>query len=570
MDNAVEYKYFRDFARDYCKQRRIGGDSAREIANTIWTKVCTERAIQEYHYGPKVVQRGFVVQHVDEEMKRVERENERLEKEQLDREQLELQKKEKSKESRRHRRAQRSSRSTKKSGNSAVPYDLSRNVKPSSTSQQPTFVPYRNYVPTLEELEIQRRYNPKMNVDSQAFCKDDDALREPQDIDRASSSRVPDLDRSQSNNSSELGQCQLNQYGNCSELDRGHQHNNNSQSSISVNSTSASISHGREFSCPSQSNSSLGQYNHDVQSFFMNEMDHGALLPLLQSDEPLPLLDPAIPHHMFSSHASGYYPHYSYHNIPNSNTSRLPSPVSTVDPMHPVSTFSPSPITPVDTTRPASTLTPSQRLIIEGVLGMGDAQIPLLTQPVVIAPPKKSKAKPKVVARQADEAREMLERQMDMMTRGLDEFMHPTEEAVKLALERRPLTKDLGKKHRGFGASANVYNQDGSIDVGEFRRKWHCSWCLLSGKYTPTLRKGPLGSKTLCNACGIWFGKHGTLPEESTTTMQTKWRSTRVVCILDSSLFTLCSTTRIFTFLFLLFSSSSSSSPTHHSYMKLV
>ncbi|KAJ3321860.1 SWI/SNF chromatin-remodeling complex subunit [Blyttiomyces sp. JEL0837] len=72
----------------------------------------------------------------------------------------------------------------------------------------------------------------------------------------------------------------------------------------------------------------------------------------------------------------------------------------------------------------------------------------------------------------------------------------------------------LVKKHRGFGASANVFNSDGSIDVGEFRRNWNCSWCLMSGKHTPTLRKGPLGSKTLCNACGIWFGKHGTMPQE--------------------------------------------------------
>ncbi|KAI9203395.1 uncharacterized protein BJ171DRAFT_623613, partial [Polychytrium aggregatum] len=70
------------------------------------------------------------------------------------------------------------------------------------------------------------------------------------------------------------------------------------------------------------------------------------------------------------------------------------------------------------------------------------------------------------------------------------------------------------KKHRGFGASANMFNADGSIDVGEFRLVWRCSWCLLSGRYTPTLRKGPLGSKTLCNACGIWYSKHGSLPQD--------------------------------------------------------
>lgn len=70
------------------------------------------------------------------------------------------------------------------------------------------------------------------------------------------------------------------------------------------------------------------------------------------------------------------------------------------------------------------------------------------------------------------------------------------------------------KKHRGFGASANMFNADGNIDVGEFRQIWRCSWCLLSGRYTPTLRKGPLGSKTLCNACGIWYSKHGSLPQD--------------------------------------------------------
>ncbi|KAJ3218343.1 hypothetical protein HK099_005097 [Clydaea vesicula] len=69
--------------------------------------------------------------------------------------------------------------------------------------------------------------------------------------------------------------------------------------------------------------------------------------------------------------------------------------------------------------------------------------------------------------------------------------------------------KSVGPRiHRGFGASARVFNNDGSLDVGEFRKNWRCSWCLLSGKFTPTLRKGPLGSKTLCNACGIWYSKH--------------------------------------------------------------
>ncbi|KAJ3005019.1 Chromatin structure remodeling complex protein sfh1 [Thoreauomyces humboldtii] len=68
--------------------------------------------------------------------------------------------------------------------------------------------------------------------------------------------------------------------------------------------------------------------------------------------------------------------------------------------------------------------------------------------------------------------------------------------------------------HRGFGASARQYNCDGSASVSEFRLKWRCRWCLCSGKYTPALRKGPLGAKTLCNACGMWYNRHGFLPQE--------------------------------------------------------
>ncbi|KAJ3132800.1 Chromatin structure remodeling complex protein sfh1 [Geranomyces variabilis] len=68
--------------------------------------------------------------------------------------------------------------------------------------------------------------------------------------------------------------------------------------------------------------------------------------------------------------------------------------------------------------------------------------------------------------------------------------------------------------HRGFGASARQYNCDGSATVSEFRMKWRCRWCLCSGKYTPALRKGPLGAKTLCNACGMWYNRHGYLPKD--------------------------------------------------------
>ncbi|KAJ3410469.1 SWI SNF, matrix associated, actin dependent regulator of chromatin, sub b, member 1 [Chytridiales sp. JEL 0842] len=72
----------------------------------------------------------------------------------------------------------------------------------------------------------------------------------------------------------------------------------------------------------------------------------------------------------------------------------------------------------------------------------------------------------------------------------------------------------LARKHRGFGASAKVFNFDGSKDVGEFRKNWKCSWCLMSGKFTPTLRRGPLGTRTVCNACGIWYAKYQNMPED--------------------------------------------------------
>lgn len=29
----------------------------------------------------------------------------------------------------------------------------------------------------------------------------------------------------------------------------------------------------------------------------------------------------------------------------------------------------------------------------------------------------------------------------------------------------------------------------------EFKKNWKCSWCSLSGLYTPTLRRGPLGNR---------------------------------------------------------------------------
>ncbi|TPX33070.1 hypothetical protein SmJEL517_g03898 [Synchytrium microbalum] len=132
-----------------------------------------------------------------------------------------------------------------------------------------------------------------------------------------------------------------------------------------------------------------------------------------------------------------------------------------------------------------------------------------------LGPPKPKKSNKRASPIPVDT--ELLARQLVLLTASNNGHGHggqssggsATPSPTKFDADGAPL-----KKHRGFGASAQMFNADGSIEVGEFRKNWKCSWCFLSGKFTPTLRKGPLGSKTLCNACGIWFSKHGSLPQE--------------------------------------------------------
>ena len=45
------------------------------------------------------------------------------------------------------------------------------------------------------------------------------------------------------------------------------------------------------------------------------------------------------------------------------------------------------------------------------------------------------------------------------------------------------------------------------------RSRWRCSHCAIPGPNTPFARRGPKGNKTLCNACGIYFARHGRLPD---------------------------------------------------------
>eukprot|EP00834_Sanchytrium_tribonematis_P003189 NODE_116_length_18347_cov_2.280962.p5 type:complete len:364 gc:universal NODE_116_length_18347_cov_2.280962:2557-1466(-) len=74
------------------------------------------------------------------------------------------------------------------------------------------------------------------------------------------------------------------------------------------------------------------------------------------------------------------------------------------------------------------------------------------------------------------------------------ETLHLLSEADKIEVEAK-----APKHHRGFGASARVFNFDGREQVSEFRQSWKCNWCLLSGIFTPVMRRGPNGPRTLCN-----------------------------------------------------------------------
>lgn len=148
--------------------------------------------------------------------------------------------------------------------------------------------------------------------------------------------------------------------------------------------------------------------------------------------------------------------------------------------------------------------------------------------------------KPKARKVDPQESSELLSKQLNMLTKA-EAAAAPGPAANTAIPIDDPFGLSPAKRHRGFGASAKPFNEDGSMEVGEFRKNWRCTWCLLSGKYTPTLRKGPMGGKvsfdtnlclnaefvltrinpnfqfllqTLCNACGIWYTKHGSLPQD--------------------------------------------------------
>ncbi|KAJ3117639.1 hypothetical protein HDU96_006069 [Phlyctochytrium bullatum] len=137
--------------------------------------------------------------------------------------------------------------------------------------------------------------------------------------------------------------------------------------------------------------------------------------------------------------------------------------------------------------------------------------------------PKTTQATPVMTQEEVDAT---LEQQKLRMLQGLTaEAMMPRPDVVATASSTAEVTAavaaaELKKMHRGFGASANVFNKDGTKAIGPKpvnaaeHQAFCCPWCFIPGKYTPTLRKGPPGIKKVCNACGIFYGKNGILPED--------------------------------------------------------
>ncbi|KAJ3200055.1 hypothetical protein HK099_002830, partial [Clydaea vesicula] len=64
--------------------------------------------------------------------------------------------------------------------------------------------------------------------------------------------------------------------------------------------------------------------------------------------------------------------------------------------------------------------------------------------------------------------------------------------------EEEEVVEFATKKHQ------RLFNQQNS--------NFKCTHCNCSGKFTPALRKGPLGPRTLCNACGVYYNRNGSLP----------------------------------------------------------
>ncbi|KAJ3209370.1 hypothetical protein HDU67_006230, partial [Dinochytrium kinnereticum] len=249
---------------------------------------------------------------------------------------------------RRARRSQRASLRTSRKSATYLSYDLKTGHKLTPTPQQhqPTFVPYRNYIPTQEELEIQRKYNPKM------------ILTDPHSPSPAAAAAACGRDR---------GNAGVEQ--------------------MPVTPLSAEPSTGGFDESVRGSQFGRGgdgtslEFVTDPMDLFnahIHDMGGDALLPLLQGDGPF-----HIPDHLT---------HHTLHPPPPAPLHlSVPPPPSTL--IHPTYTLPdlphyqphlPSPISPTDPT--SSTLTAKQRLIIEGALGM--VPVPPSRDPTPAPPPR--------------------------------------------------------------------------------------------------------------------------------------------------------------------------------------
>ncbi|XP_044489142.1 GATA transcription factor 24-like isoform X2 [Mangifera indica] len=81
---------------------------------------------------------------------------------------------------------------------------------------------------------------------------------------------------------------------------------------------------------------------------------------------------------------------------------------------------------------------------------------------------------------------------------------------------RKEVAERMNRKNGQFTSSKNSYNADavnsnpsnGAATESVLRR---CQHCGVSQQFTPAMRRGPAGPRTLCNACGLMWANKGTL-----------------------------------------------------------
>ncbi len=66
----------------------------------------------------------------------------------------------------------------------------------------------------------------------------------------------------------------------------------------------------------------------------------------------------------------------------------------------------------------------------------------------------------------------------------------------------------------GFAAQCSNKLETVSVKDDEWISRWKCQWCCKDGIHTPTIRRGPLGNRTVCNSCGIFYENNAYLPDD--------------------------------------------------------